>query len=535
MPPSKTPRTAPALVIRASQLLLAALVVVLAGCQSHGGGERDAGRVLASKSVEWNNGQPPACTAEKPVDIWARIRNGYQLQDQIGTNPRIERQRFGFASRPAVIQQIAERSGPYIHYIVERLEENGMPLELALLPMIESSYNPWAYSPAQAAGLWQFVPSTAREYNLRETNWYDGRRDITASTKAAISYLNRLHDMFNGDWLLALAAYNAGEGTISRAIERNERQGLPTDYWNLPLPRETQEYVPRLLALSQIVQTPASYGVTLAPIANEPYFEKIAIPHQLDLSRVAAMADVDKNKLFQLNPAFKFGVAVDGPRHLLVPVAKAGELSQSIARMEPESLVQWQRYEVRRGDSLQSVASSHGVSADSLRELNKLSGNRLHSGQTLLIPPSSGKAPQDRRDEPAVAARTSESTPRNYRVRNGDTLASVAKRLNVAASDLQRWNNLKGKGLHAGQVLTLRETSPRLARNDKNASDKTRGAKADGGQRQAVTYYKVRHGDSLVAIARRFSVEPRHLKSWNPSLDAAPKPGQTLTLYLERL
>jgi membrane-bound lytic murein transglycosylase D len=507
--------------------------MVLAGCQSHGGGERD--RDLTSKSAEWQKN--PQASAEKPKDIWERIRNGYQLQDQIGTNPRIERQRFGFASRPASIQQIAERSSPYIHYIVERLEENGMPLELALLPMIESSYNPMAYSPAQAAGLWQFVPSTARDYNLRQTNWYDGRRDITASTKAAISYLKRLHDMFNGDWLLALAAYNAGEGTVSRAIERNQNQGLPTDYWNLPLPRETQDYVPKLLAVSQIVQTPASYGVALTPIANEPYFEKVAIRHQLDLSRVAAMADVDKNELQQLNPAFKQGITLDGPRHLLVPVAKAGGLSESLARLQPESLVPSRSYRVRRGESLSEIARRHGVAPRTLRELNQLPDKHVEPGQSLLIPHLPGSAPQDDDNQPTLTASRdkAKTSERSYRVRKGDTLWSVAKRLDVPPADLQRWNNLKRNELHAGQVLTLRDTSPRVARNDNGSRDKGRSQKAGRDARQSVTYYKVRNGDSLAAIARRFSVAPHHLKSWNPSLDTAPKPGQTLTLYLEQL
>ena len=524
MPPPTPQRLAPTAVFRALQLLLAALLVVVAGCQSRGGADSD-GSVSAARQIEWGKTQQPQ--EERHDDIWERIRAGYQLQDQIGTNPRIERQRFGFASRPASIQRIAERSGPYIHYIVERLEDNDMPLELALLPMIESSYNPMAYSPAHAAGLWQFIPSTGRHFNLRQTNWYDGRRDITASTNAAISYLKRLHDMFNGDWLLALAAYNAGEGTVSRAIERNQRNGLPTDYWNLPLPQETRDYVPRLLAVSQIIQTPASYGVTLAPIANQPYFEKVAISHQLDLARVAAMADVDKNELYQLNPAFKQGITLDGPRHLLVPVAKAEGLSESLARMKPDSVTQWQHYTVRRGDNLRGIASRHQVAVATLRELNRLPDERVRVGQSLLIPRGAGNLPPSpllpERSQPVLAHKRGESpaATRTYRVRRGDTLWDIAKRHDVAVGDLQRWNNLKGKALSAGQLLKLNGGSAAPSRSTAS-------------QRPAVTYYKVQRGDSLSAIAQRFEVGAQHLKKWNPSLGRTLKPGQTLTLYLER-
>lgn len=509
------------------------MLLVLAGCQSRGGSESDddtARAVSVGRQIEWSK-ELPQPEAPQHEDIWERIRAGYKLQDQIGTNPRIERQRFSFASRPASLQQIAERSGPYIHYIVERLEENNMPLELALLPMIESSYNPLAYSPAQAAGLWQFIPSTGRDFNLRQTNWYDGRRDITASTNAAISYLKRLRDMFNGDWLLALAAYNAGEGTVSRAIERNQRQGLPTDYWNLPLPRETQDYVPKLLAVSQIIQTPASYGVTLAPIANEPYFEKVAIRHQLDLSKVAAMADVDKDELYQLNPAFKQGITLDGPRHLLVPVDKAEGLSASLARLQPESLVQWQHYRVRSGDSLHGIANRHHVTVNTLRDINRLSGNRVRVGQTLLIPQTAGsvpKAPLYEREQPTLADKSQAGKPqvaapasRSYRVRRGDTLWSIAQRHDVTTADLQRWNQLRGKSLKAGQVLTLRGSA-------------TTARASASSPRDSVTYYKVRRGDSLSTIAQRFSVQTQHLKQWNPSLGRTLKPGQTLALYLKR-
>ncbi len=256
-------------------------------------------------------------------DIWERIRAGYHLQDQIGTHPRIERQRFGLASRPASIQQIAERSGPYIHYIVERLEENDMPLELALLPMIESSYNPLAYSPAQAAGLWQFIPSTGRHFNLRQTNWYDGRRDITASTNAAISYLKRLHDMFNGDWLLAAGRLQRRRRHGQPRHRAQPSQGLPTDYWNLPLPQGNPGL--RAQAAGRVADHPGAgqpMACSLAPIANEPYFEKVAIAHQLDLSRMADLADMDEDELFAAQSGLQ---AAASPSTAQAPAGAGGQ------------------------------------------------------------------------------------------------------------------------------------------------------------------------------------------------------------------
>jgi membrane-bound lytic murein transglycosylase D len=316
-----------ALAQRARALAVLACLFV-AGCQnmapSSPENDRDTDRAVSlQQEPEWLSQE---AEPEEPRDIWERMREGFKLQGEIGVNPRIEQQRLWFASNPSFLENASERGSRYIHYVVERLEERDMPMELALLPVIESAYNPFAYSRSHAVGIWQFIPSTGRHFNLRQTNWYDGRRDIVASTNAAMTYLSRLHDMFNGDWLLALAAYNAGEGTVSRAIERNQKLGLPTDYWNLPLPKETQAYVPKLLALSQIVMSPEAYGVRLDPIANEPYFEQVASKSGLDLARVAALVDMEEDELQSLNPAFKKGITMD-----VRPAAPAGAYRESRA------------------------------------------------------------------------------------------------------------------------------------------------------------------------------------------------------------
>jgi len=489
----------------------------LAGCQTTGKTPEDSGRdtdltVGLEREPVWLT---DSIATTEPEDIWQRVRDGYQMQDQIGINPRIEQQRLWFVSNPSFVEKTGERSGPYIHYIVERLAERNMPMELALLPMIESAYNPFAYSHANAVGLWQFIPSTGRHFNLRQTSWYDGRRDVMASTNAAMDYLSRLHEMFNGDWLLALAAYNAGEGRVSRAIERNQKLGLPTDYWNLPLPKETQNYVPKLLALSQVVMSPQAYGVNLEPIANEPYFETVVLKQRMDLSRVAAMAELDEDELYQLNPAFKKRITLDGPQHLLVPTANAELLAANLALMKPQDLVDWQQYNVRSGDSLNSIANRYHLTVRTLKDINRLSSNHLRIGQVLSIPAQPGVTPKEPLFQPAAR---SVAQSRSYRVKNGDSLWQIAKNHQVSSKDLQRWNNLKSHNLRAGQTLVLQGGQA--------------PATSSASGRGATTYYKVRKGDSLYAIAKRFKVEMQHLQRWNPRTGSAIKPGQTLTLRL---
>ena len=243
---------------------------------------------LANGMDEPNPVENDPAQAQENNDLWVRLRQGYNLDLSV-ENDRIRVQRDWYARHPQYFTRVTTRSERYLHYIIEQAKKRNMPLELALLPFIESAYNPQAISSAQAAGLWQFIPSTGRNFSLRQDWWYDGRRDITASTGAALDYLTLLNGYFDGDWLLALAAYNCGEGCVGRAIKRNEALGLPTDYWNLQLPRETMNYVPKLLALAQIVDSPTAYGTVLPSLANEPYFAGVAIDQQIDLHKVAEL------------------------------------------------------------------------------------------------------------------------------------------------------------------------------------------------------------------------------------------------------
>jgi len=515
---------------RLAQAIAVAVSAVLAGCQTTSQidpvvSHRAPNLAAAAK-------QKPIFLTEKPTplapqDVWERMRQGFQLQEGNGQNPRIDQQRLWFANNPSFLENAGERGSLYLHYIVERLEERNMPLELALLPVIESAYNPMAYSRSNAVGLWQFIPSTGRYFNLRQTSFYDGRRDITASTIAALDYLTRLHDMFNGDWLLALAAYNAGEGTVSRAIERNQKLGLPTDYWNLPLPQETQDYVPKFLALSQVVMAPEAYGVNLNPIANAPYFEVVELNQRMDLSKVAAMANIDEDELFQLNPAFKKRMTIDGPQHLLVPTAKAQLLTASLSNMKPQELVDWQQYRVRPGDTLASLASRYQVSTNSIKDVNKLSGKSLRVGQSLSIPVQPGMTPA----QPVfqeLASRDKPAAGRSYKVKKGDNLATIAKANKVDVKDLQHWNSLSGQNLKVGQTLVMQDTTKAKTSARTVASAKS----SDKGKDKKSTQYTIRKGDTMYMVAKRFNVEMQHLQRWNPRSGQALKPGQTLTVYL---
>ena len=442
-----------------------------------------------------NDENSPAIT-----DIWQRIRHGFQLLDEDETNPRIDQQRLWFASRTGSLETIAKRSSPYIHYIVEALDKRNMPLELALLPVIESAYNPLAYSPSQAAGLWQFIPSTGRNFKLRQTRWYDGRQDITASTEAALDYLTYLNQMFGGDWLLTLAAYNAGEGTVSRAIKRNNGLGLPADYWNLQLPKQTQDYVPKLLGLAQLVASPHAYALKLPDVPDAPYFARVPLEHQLELKHIAALAKVPAEQIRELNPAFKEGITLDGPRHVLVPAEQAGRLKRKLAELSPDELMQVQPYIVSAGDTLSGIARRHGTSVTSIRQLNNLKSSQLRIGQQLRLTAPPATATARLQEGPASLPRA-----KQYQVRKGDTLGGIAARHGTSVKQLRQWNSLQHDRLKIGQTLKLQPGSTR---------------------------YVVRSGDTLSAIALRHKVSIRQLQSWNPSLGKLLKPGQTLTLYL---
>ncbi len=468
--------------------------------------------------------KPQAAVHTEPYTLWARIREGFLLDPAVIDNPRIDQQRLAFANQPRYFELSSERSRRYLHYVVEQLDARQMPLELALLPFVESSYNPLAYSSAHAAGLWQFIPSTGQLYSLRQDWWYDGRRDVTASTQAAMDYLTRLSELFDGDWLLALAAYNCGEGCVGRAIKRNENLGLPTDYWNLQLPRETMNYVPKLLALAQIIESPSLYGTVLPEILDEPYFVEVTVDSQLDLHKAAELAAVSAEEFMHLNPAFKRRVtAPTGPYQLLVPVAHAEQFSAALAALPAEERVNYHRYNVRRGDTLSQIAKRYQLSVGTIRDVNDLSGNTIHVGQTLMLP----RFGNDAIPEPAGLS-TLAATDLTYKVRPGDNLWAIARQHGVSVRNIKRHNGLSSSEISVGQELSLPGTTA-LASGQSTSATVSRPAERSTAGRKLT--YTVKSGDSLYSIARRHRVEVENIRQWN-RVGTTLRPGQQLILHV---
>ncbi len=405
---------------------------------------------------------PPEAGRERQFDsLWTRLRAGFRIPDL--ESPLVARHEDYYSSRPEYLQRIVERGRRYLHFIVEEVEKRGMPMEIALLPMIESAYNPAAYSKAHASGMWQFIPATGRNYGLQQNWWYDGRRDVLAATRAALDYLQKLHGDF-GDWQLALAAYNWGEGAVARAISHNQRRGLPADYSSLPMPTETRNYLPKLQAVKNIVAEPERFGMALDDVPNEPYFIRVAAPGHIDFKRAAQLADVPLEEFRSLNPAFNRPViASSGEQPLLIPADKADTFEENLRSIDGP-LVSWQTYRVTRPEGVDAIAARFGTSTALLRQVNGITSNgRLKPGSALLVPRSTRAT----RPFPVEAIDTADfqppqvvAEPRSHRVKRGETLAGIATTYGLTVQQLGSWNRIKGGKPRPGSVLRLQPKAP---------------------------------------------------------------------------
>ncbi|AMR79068.1 transglycosylase SLT domain-containing protein [Cupriavidus nantongensis] len=391
-------------------------------------------------------------------DIWDRIRRGFAMTDLEGT--LVDDRTQWYAQRPEYMERMVGRSSRYLYHIVEELEQRKMPTELALLPFVESAFNPQAQSTAKAAGMWQFIPSTGKSYNLKQNMFRDERRDVLASTDAALDYLARLYDMF-GDWHLALAAYNWGEGAVSRAIARNQARGLPTDYASLPMPNETRYYVPKLQAVKNIIANPAAYGVKLPEIPDHPYFVTVTTSRDIDVNLAAKLADMSVEEFKALNPSFNRPVILGASNpQILLPFDNAERFQYNLNTYRG-GLSSWAAVTVDSRERVESLAARLNVDADTLREINSIpKGMRLKAGSTVMIP-RSGRHDQDisatLADSAMLAMEPDLPDARRVVVRAGrrDTVTSVARRYGVSAGQVQSWNKLSGTKLVAGQSLVL--------------------------------------------------------------------------------
>jgi len=481
----------------------------------------------------------PAPQAAAPVqyaDLFARIRAGFVLPDP--DEAPIDRQLNWYASNPDYLQRAFGRADMYLYYIVTQLEARHMPLELALLPVIESAFQPYAYSRARAAGLWQFIPGTGSRFGLKQDWWYDGRRDVVASTNAALDYLQALHDEFNGDWLLAVAAYNCGELAVEHAVQVNQAEGRPIDFWHLRLPRETEAYVPKLLAMKRLVDDPAKYGLVFTPIPNQPYFARVNTQGQVNLQVAAQIAGITAEEVYELNPAFhRWATDPTGPFYLLMPVDAAPVFAQNIADLTLDERMGIEHYEVRRHDTVYSIARHFKTTAEILRKLNTLPAGRLTVGTELEVPATVYTLPENVK----LAAERVDGRyrwTRHFRfqvVRRGDSLWAIARRHGMNVHTLARLNGLSpGQPLRPGQRLRLVSSTPvsrhsrRYRHHHWHDTDGYSGS-SEGSARRVV--YTVRSGDTLWRIARLFQVRVAQILAWNAmSSRAHILAGQKLTI-----
>jgi len=456
-------------------ILTALLTLLLAACASQGtqtSGNAAGANATANSQFEVDPSLRKA-TADQTIDLdhnsvdalakgqgdlWGRIRNGFQLTDLDGD--LVQTQLTWYTSRPDYVQRMTERSQKYLYHIVESLEQRHMPTELALLPFIESAYNPQALSVAKAAGMWQFVPTTGRDYNLKQNLFQDQRRDVLASTNAALDYLSRLHDMF-GDWYLALAAYNWGEGNVQRAIARNQAAGLPTDYMSLKMPAETRNYVPKLQAVKDIIANPQMYGLTLPEVPNRPYFVSVKTSHDIDVDVAAQLAELPLDEFKALNPSFRKPLIVGSSESpILLPFDNAQTFERNL-RAHDGPLSSWTTYTVTTRETPAALAQRIGVDADTLVSINKIpAGMRLKSGSTLLVPKTGDNVDDISADvvENAVLSIEPDLPDTRkvlVRVRKRETIAQLALRYNVSIGQIQSWNKTRRTSFMPGQTVFL--------------------------------------------------------------------------------
>jgi peptidoglycan lytic transglycosylase D len=459
-----------------------------------------------------------AATNAASNDLWQQMRDGFSLED--ANHDQVRRQIGAYTRNPAQVEKVFERASPYMAYILDEVQQRGYPTSLALLPFVESGFDPFAYSHGKAAGLWQFIPGTGKLYGLKQDWWYDGRRDVVASTQAALDHLGALHDEFDGDWLLALAAYNAGSGTIQAAIDRNQRAGKPTDFWHLGLPRETTEYVPRLLAIREIVRNPERYGVTLADIEPTPAFAMVDIDGQIDLGIAAKLAGMKTGELLQLNPGFnRLATHPNGPHQLAIPVDKLDTFVDNLDNLPDEKRTHSVRHTVKHGETLSGIAAHFSTTVSSLQQSNHLRGSVIRPGQDLLVssavaaPNQLALLPQQR-----VTGRSASGTI-THTVRSGESLWNISRKYDVSVRQLLAWNRLSNHSvIKPGQKL-------RIQGNHASAQAETRQIRT--------IRYTVKQGDTLYSIARKYSVTINDLRHWNklPSSNHL-LPGQRLELHI---
>jgi membrane-bound lytic murein transglycosylase D len=528
-----------------SRILLVAACLALASCATTQNGQNPEPEVVAAAQEDLPRGQGESIdehlfipepvepvepviveTGEQPkvyVNVWDRLVDDFALPNCYDHESSRAWANW-YADHPEYMARVMKRAQPWIYFIAEELEARDLPGELALLPVVESAYDPFAYSSGRALGTWQFISSTGKHYGLRQDWWYDGRRDVWSSTHAALDYLEFLHNKFDGDWLLALAGYNSGENRVARRVKRNLANGKPADFWNISLPKETRGYVPKLLGLACLFQNPSSYGYELPVAANLPVITAVEMESQSDLVLISQLSGVSVDVLFGLNPGFsRWATSPEGPWQVVLPLEGAEKLQQQLQSESPPSLMKWDQVVVQSGDTLGELAARHHVPVSVLRSTNNLNGDLIRIGQKLRLP----------RDEqllvdPLYIAAANElqqlqsgliaSERVTHKVRSGESLSVIARRYKVSVRDLQNWNKISDpRKLRAGQTLTLFHSPAPSSAPAKSGTIK----------------HTVRRGDSLWSISKRYKVKVNDLMRWNDlSRNTVIQPGQSIKIVL---
>ncbi len=473
--------------------------------------------------------------AKEYRDAWWHIKNSTGL-------PQLESHYFQsqlnwFARHPEYLDRVARRAEPYLYYIIKELKKHDMPLELALLPIVESGYQSFAYSHGSAAGIWQFIPSTGRLYGLKQNWWYDGRRDVILSTQAAIQLLKRLNKAYDGDWLLTLAAYNWGPGNLNRAIRKNKKRNKKTGFWDLKLPAETRNYVPKLLALNELVKNPEKHGIKWLTIPYQPSTKVVTSSTQIDLALVAELAEVPIEMVYRYNSGFnRWATPPNGPHEILLPIEAANKFKQGLAKTPKNKRVTWKRHKIKKGETLSRIAQKYQTTIPQIRSLNNLYKKTIRAG-TYIIVPTAGKkfknySLSSNQRSSALHSKKRKGNKVIITVKQGDTFWDLSQQYKVSIRTLAKWNGMAPKDrLKIGQKLVIWTNKPsssvrHLLFNDPKLTKLTSNKRIN---------YSVRRGDSLARIADKFKVTINDLKRWNKNIKSTKyiQPGQKLRLYID--
>ena len=494
--------------------------MVLSGCQSLVGNNK-----LAIFETDTLN----SSYSSEDKDLWKVIAN--QQEIRVDDNSRVQSHINWITQRPDYLASISKRAEPFLYLVVSEVENERLPIEIALLPIVESDYYPFSYSHGTATGIWQFIPSTGRMYGLEEDWWHEDRRDVLASTKAALHYLKDLNQMFEGDWLLSIAAYNAGPGRVQRAIDKNIKQGKKTDYWSLDLPKETEKYVPKLLAIAKVLKDPARYNQKLLSIENKPYLEPIKLESQFDLALIAQWTKLSIDEIYSFNPGLKRWATPEAlPYTILLPIDVVGDFKEVLSNQKNRPKVSWTRYKVKEGDSLGVIAQNFNTTIHQIQSVNEIKGNLIRANSYLIVPLARESEDyyslsDDQREKSRLNA-SKNSEKLIYKVVSGDSLWKISQDFSVTVNELVRWNKIVPTvPLSIGKELVILiddKEKTELAKITHTGIDINRNI-----------VYTVKSGDNLSLIAQRYKVKVSQIRDWNDLNEKdILQPGDKLTITI---